>query len=369
VVQCARCGAEVPSGSFCGNCGEHLAEPFRGSRFDSFAATPREHTAHLAVVSTLFPRLPERHAAVFREALGAALLATLVLGALRLYAPALLVAIVVLPALCVVYLYEVDAYESQPLRVIAATLVAGAALGFAYTFVLGRLVSPSLAGTRQGAFVTAVAVPVGAQILMLAGPLLLTRLREFDSVLDGLTFGVTSALGYTLSAVLTAYWHVLTGPLQGPATFTPESIANIVRVGILAALVNASTTGAISAAIWSRVRATSSGRHASAWRGTAATAAAGALAQVALGLVSYYVSSLTLVVAVWAVAAVALLLWLRILLHHALLDEGVAHAVGPPSICVRCHRVVPAMRFCPSCGAARAAAPKRAHEPMQSVPS
>jgi rRNA maturation endonuclease Nob1 len=62
---------------------------------------------------------------------------------------------------------------------------------------------------------------------------------------------------------------------------------------------------------------------------------------------------------VLAVTAAALLLYLRVVIHDALLVEGAEHEIGADSLCPECHRMVPTMQFCPSCGAARAAAPKQ----------
>src|SRR5207302_2697445 len=147
------------------------------------------------------------------------------------------------------YLCEVEVYEHEPALVVAATFVTGAALGFAYTFVLGHLISATLSGTQQGVFITGVVLPVIAQLLMVAGPLLLINRPHFNEVLDGLTFGVSSALGFTLAAVLTGYWHVLTAPLQS-TSLPAQDIAALLRAAVLAALVNASTTGMITAALW-----------------------------------------------------------------------------------------------------------------------
>ena len=63
------------------------------------------------------------------------------------------------------------------------------------------------------------------------------------------------------------------------------------------------------------------------------------------------------------VVAVALLMYVRLVIHRALLAEGAAHEIGPDAPCPECHRIVPTMAFCPACGVARAAAkPTRMHE-------
>ncbi|HKR99638.1 MAG TPA: PrsW family intramembrane metalloprotease, partial [Candidatus Dormibacteraeota bacterium] len=315
--ECHHCGARVPAGVFCGNCGAHLADTGGAERTHSFAAAPHEHVLRTAVVSTLFPHLPQRHAHVFREALVGGVLVVLLLGALRLYAPALLTAAVLLPVLYLLYLYEVEVYEHEPLLVLAATFVTGAAFGFAYTFVLGRLITATLTGTQQGPFITGVVLPVIAQLLMVAGPLLLIRRPHFDEVLDGLTFGVSAALGFTLAAVLTGYWHVLTAPLQS-ASLSAQEIAGLIRAALLAALVNASTTGMLTAALWQRVHRRAAGLHVHAWRDLPVVIVTAFGAQVALGLLAYYSGSLVMLVVIWLIAAAVLLVWLRVLLHHAL---------------------------------------------------
>ena len=66
-----------------------------------------------------------------------------------------------------------------------------------------------------------------------------------------------------------------------------------------------------------------------------------------------------------AVAALALLA-LRIGLHHVLLHEQRDVRIGPPRICPHCHRVVPAMPFCPICGVAERATRINPHAPPAS---
>ena len=115
----------------------------------------------------------------------------------------------------------------------------------------------------------------------------------------------------------------------------------------------------ITAAIWL-------GRHGRArryvenWRwGLPAAVGVGFGVQICLGLASQLVPDLLLEVVLWAAAAAVLLIYLRLVIHHALLEEGAEHEVGAPAPCPECHRLVPAMLFCPACGVARSAAPKR----------
>jgi hypothetical protein len=312
----------------------------------------------VAIVSTLFPHLPHRHAHVFREVLLAGVAAVVLLAALRLYTPATVLAAILLPVLYVLYLYEVEVYEEEPVPVLAVTFVAGIVLGAGYSLVVDRLTSGlSFAGSDAGPLVTGVVLPVVMQILMVATPLLLLSRSHFDETLDGLTFGVATALGFTVAMVVTGEWHLLTTSLRGTGV-PADSVLRIVRAGIIAEVVNATTTGLVTATLWQRRHGRARGRHASTWRALPASALLAVLVQVGLGLASFFIRDLLLLVVVWTVVAGLLLVWLRVVLHHALLDEGAEHQVGPASVCSECHHLVPAMLFCPVCGVARSASPK-----------
>ena len=66
-----------------------------------------------------------------------------------------------------------------------------------------------------------------------------------------------------------------------------------------------------------------------------------------------------------AAAALALLA-LRVGLNHVLLHEQRDVRIGPPRVCPHCHRVVPAMPFCPMCGVAERATRINPHAPPAS---
>lgn len=359
IGECPHCGRDVPVGAFCGNCGASLTAPTGGGRLHSYAVAPAEHVARPAIISTLFPHLPHRHANVFREALGAGILIVILLAALRLHTSALIASAVLLPLLYLLYLYEVEVYEERPVAVLAATFVVGAALGTGYALVSGHFAAVALSGTVRGPAITGVVQPVIAQLLMIAGPLLLLSRGQFDEMLDGLTFGVASALGFTLATVLTGYWHTFTAPLVGEGFASTDLALRVVRAGILVSIVNACTTATITAMLWQERRGRAAHRHAGAWRRLNAAIVVAFAAQGALGLISYYIGSLLGLTLLWAFAAVLLLIWLRVLLHHALLDEATDIGVGPLSPCPECHRMVPAMTFCPACGVHRQAARKQ----------
>lgn len=357
-VSCPYCGESVPPGAFCGYCGAHLNDPRGHRRLHHFAANPTEHVVRASVISTLLPHLPRRHAHLFRETFVGGALVVVLLAALRLYTPALVLAAALLPVLYLLYMHEAEVWEQNPLGVLAATFGAGALLGVGYSLGFGHVVTASLQGTQQGPLFSGVLLPVVAQLCMLAGPLAVLGLRRYDEALDGLSFGVFSALGFTLGSVVAGYWHSLAAPLVGAAGISTDQIANIVRTGIIAGIVGACTTGLVTTSLWLSRHRRARGLHAS-WPRIPATAVVVAFAvQIGLGLASYFLTSLLLVVIVWAIAAASLLVALRVVTHLALLEEGTAHVVGPPSSCPECHLVVPTMHFCPHCGTARSAAPK-----------
>jgi len=318
----------------------------------------------IAVISTFFPHLPRRHAHLFRETFTIGLLVVVLLAALRLYAPALIAAAALLPILYVLYLYEVEVWETDSVSVLPATLGLGAALGVGYSLGFGQVVTVGLGGPRQGAAFSGVLLPVVSQLLMIVGPLLLLGRVRFDEALDGLSFGITSALGFTFASVIAGYWHTLTAPLFGSGSISTEQIAGIARAAILAGVVNAATTGIVTSSLWLRRHGRSRKRHDHVLLRLPAAVVIAFGFQIALGIVTYFVTSLLLVVILWAIAAAALLVWVRITVHHALLEEGAEHVIGEASACPECHLLVPTMYFCPACGAARSAVPKHSRPPI-----
>jgi RsiW-degrading membrane proteinase PrsW (M82 family) len=353
-VTCRHCGAQVPAGVFCGNCGEHLEGTAARGRAHSYAAAPHEHVNRTAVITTLFPHLPHRQVHIFREVLVIGVAVVLLLAALRLVAPATLVSVLLLPVLYLLYLYESEVYEDEPIQVLLLTIVAGGVLGFLYFVIANHLTTTQLSGTVQGPLVTGVLLPVIAQLLMLAGPLVLLTRAKFDETLDGLTFAVASALGFTLVAVIASSWPFFTAPLvHGIAA---DDVLRILRTGVVASVVNAGTTGIIAAALWRRAP----GHAGRAGWVTPVGVIAGFVVQVVLGVVGYYTPDPLSLLILWLVIGAALLVAVRVVLHAALLEEAGKHAIGPLAPCGECHRMVQTMAFCPNCGAARLAAPKHA---------
>ena len=134
--------------------------------------------------------------------------------------------------------------------------------------------------------------------------------------------------------------------------------ASMVEYGLLVALINASTTALVAAALWLHRYDRRRGHR--PWQSSVLAAFVVAFGvQVVLGMVAFALDDPVADVAILALATAALLLLLRFVIHDALLVEGAEHEIGPDAPCPECHRMVPTMAFCPACGASRAAEAKQ----------
>jgi hypothetical protein len=367
LVLCPHCAMTVPEGDFCGHCGAHLTTA-SATRRHAFAAVPSESVVHLSVVTTLFPHLTHRRGGAFRWSLLVGSAVVVLFAALHLFAPATAVALFLLPALYLLYLYEVEVYESEPWLVIGVTMVAGAVLGYAFTATLGAAAAQLAINGDSGTtfLLTGVVIPIASQALMLAGPLFLYQFRNrLREPLDGLTFGAASALGFTLASSLTALWPLIAGPLVESGSAVDWAL-RLLQAGILISLINASTTGLITASLW--LHRYDLRRSRTAWYASILVTVVVALgAQVIVGLLASVIPDLVTQVVVTALATIGLLLYLRLVIHRALLAEGALHEIGPDAPCPECHRVVPTMLFCPACGVNRSASPKHSRPQVTGV--
>jgi hypothetical protein len=366
LVTCHVCSCEVPDGEFCGVCGAHLVadSPRAAQRPHAFAANPHEHLLHLSAISTLFPHLPHRRSAPFRVALLLVTVAIVLLSYLRLTGPSIAVATLAVPLLYLIYLYEVEVYEDDPVYVIGVTFVLGVILGVLWAHFTGDIVTQTavLATSPQGAplgriLVSAVLFPLIAQALMLVGAVIIYLTRHFDEALDGFTFGAAGAMGFILATTLVD----LLPELQSGVTSVAPAIdyaAQILQRGLLIPFIVASTTGIIGSALWlNRGRTRRLAVH--GWTTTIWAAVALAIVvQIGLGFVNVYVVNEVRATLIYLLVAVVLLLCVRIAIHHGLLAEAVESEIGPDAPCFHCRRMVPRMAFCPHCGVATRSAPK-----------
>jgi hypothetical protein len=363
-IRCKECGNDVPALDYCVRCGDPLADEKNAAaligRRQSYAAHPDERALAVNIVSTLFPQLPRADMATFRIVLAIGVVTIIGLAAAGLFPLALVAAELLVPLMMVLYIWDVDVYEDEPLRVMVFTtawgIVAGIIVGLAIRLLPaggGILGAPSTAAILG----RSVLVPLAGGLAMLAGPLILLPYRKFNDVLDGATFGATAAVAFTAAQVLSQATEFFTNGLQPPGDSLPW-IVRLLSLGIAMPLVAAGVIGSAAAAFWLRYRAPLRDRQKLGLVGQPIVATAIAfliLIAAALGqqLLPFLPALLWL-----ALLAVISLLWLRAVIHLGLLEEAAEISIGPPIACPHCGRMTPSHSFCGNCGASLRATPK-----------
>jgi len=357
-VRCDHCGQQVPDAVFCTNCGAHqgLATDAIAAqeRPQHFAAQPGEHVSQPSVFSTLLPHLGQRKIHEFRWAFLIGLAAIVVLVATGLIVAALLASIFLVPTLYILYLYEAQVYRDEPAIVIGATLVGGLALGLVVTIVADRVIGIDLRSTGGPVIGYTVVLPIIQLIVMPLPALLLRVLPQFRETIDGLVFGVTAGLGFAIAEGIVNYSNVIAN--QGVHTASASWIYPMISLAVLVPLVHGSASGAVTATLWRSSRQ-GSARWVSRFGIPIALVVVVAFYAGAQVLVTH--DAAPLVVLLYQAATVlVLIVYIRHLVHHSLLEE--ARDLGYRAVvCAHCHHHVMAAGFCPSCGSALSASPRR----------
>lgn len=298
--------------------------------------------------------------ATFRTALVIGLAAITLLAATGFFPMALIAAALLVPLMMVLYVWDVDIYEDEPFRVMAFTaawgIVAGIAVGLMVRLlpagggILSAVSGPQVLGRG-------VLVPIVSGAAMLAGPLVLLPYRKFNDVLDGATFGATSAAAFTAALVLSQSLDFFTGGLRPPGDSLPW-IVRLLSLGIATPLIAAGVVGAASGAFWLRFRAPVRDRHRLGLVGRPVIAAAGALLLLCASAVGALLLPLLPALGWQALLAIVAMTWLRSVIHLGLLQEAAEIDIGPAVPCPNCGRLTPAHSFCGHCGASMRAMPK-----------
>ncbi len=321
----------------------------------------------VAIISTLFPHLPEDAMPGFGLALGAGTALLVGLTILGFHPVALVTAAVLVPLLAVLYVIAVDVYEDAPTLVLAMTALWGAASGLVVGALVHRFV-PTDPGLAVGAgqalslhlgslLARGVALPLIEGGLMIAGPLVLLRHRHFNDVLDGTTFAMVSTVTFVGARVLGDALPLLaSGPQPGGATLA--WVLRIVTTAVLVPVLSAGLIGGLGGALWLRFRAPVRDRAALGAIGRPLVAAVvAAVGLVVVGLARVLLSQAAAAAVIVAVT-IAAVLWLRRVIHLGLVEEaGELAAIGEVT-CSNCGRPTPAGRFCTRCGVALRALPK-----------
>ncbi len=361
MITCNQCGNEVPRLKFCIRCGdpltdEYAAESVREDR-RRFAAAPDERVRSVALVSTLFPQLPRADMRTFRLAFAAGVAIIVALGLLGYFPIALAAAAVLVPLLMVLYLWDVDIYEDEPLWVVGATMLWGAVAGIAYGVVLSGMPTGGFGRSElTDILFNGVGLPMLEGALMIAGPLLLLRNKSFNDVLDGATFGAASAVSFSGAHLIIQALPIFGAGLRAQGDPLPW-VVQLLSLGVLQPVIAAGAVGAFAAAIWLRYRAPVSDRKALGLVGQPPVALLGALVLlVAAGLAKTTLTLIPQTLVLTVIAAIALL-WLRQALHLGLLQESREISVERDMRCPNCGLVTPEHSFCGNCGVALRALP------------
>lgn len=365
-MRCDHCAHDVPDGVFCTRCGAHQGTT--GELGDAklrehrYAAHPAEHVVQPSVFTTLFPHLGQHKIHEFRWAFVVGLAGIVVLWIAGLITAAILVATFLVPVLYLIYLYEAQVYRDEPAIVLGFTIGGGAVVGLIVTLIERALFDPYSnignplhnAGIDVGTVLfLGLLVPVVQEVVKPLPAIFMTNRAEFPETVDGLVFGVAAGLGFSVAESLVAFSSALTSlpPHLAPGNW----IYDLASLAVFQPLLQGSATGMIVAAIWRYRRGRLAGREIGG-------IAMAVLAHVAFSLGTQLLkdsSASPLFILVWqAVVVGALLIYIRYLLHHALLEEA-AHMGFAETVCPNCHMHIVASGFCPNCGVALTAAPAR----------
>jgi hypothetical protein len=253
-VSCPRCSTEYPAAArFCSRCGADV----RSSHADGhrrrgvYAAHSGQPVVSVDVVTSLMPLASASAPQTYKFALAVGL-ALPVIAALFGFLPlALAGAAVVVPIVYVLYLYDVNEWEDQPVPVVGAAIALAGVLAVGWTMLWrdGMLGGPiAFVGRQHSSFIDAKTLLVGAvlapivgEVLRQVGPLWLSTRARFDDLLDAVTFGVASGAAYAAIETIVLNHDVIFG---GAARYEHADAALWVSLVVTAGLVKPVIYGA-----------------------------------------------------------------------------------------------------------------------------
>ncbi|HET6940014.1 MAG TPA: PrsW family glutamic-type intramembrane protease [Nocardioides sp.] len=340
-------GAELSAGAGAG-----------GERRQSYALQPGEPVASFNLVTSLMPLASGSAPQTYRWALGVGILIPVVAGALGFLAFAFVAAAVVVPAIYVVYLYDVNQWEDEPLGVVLLAMGAAAALGVGFTFLWhagildSNISSMSFDGNDAGGIrwssllVLVLLVPIIGEVLKEVGPLVLASRPKFDDMIDGLTFGVASGAAFAAAETIVVNRGLFGdfGHIDSPNAGFWVSL--ILSAAVVKPIVYGAATG-IAVASYSGLGAGYDGFKPAYFRGLAEALIANIAFQAGLFFSARLEGTTGAVVGlVWgALIAVALVVRLRYLLHFAVLEAALEAATTGGELKDTAHGTA----YCPSC--------------------
>ena len=385
-MDCPRCQSSVPDvAHFCHRCGNDLVPTDERAK-RRYALAPNEPVASFAIVSSIMPREAGRHPQTYRTALTITVVAALVAAIFGALPIALLIAAFAIPIVYITYLYDVNMWEDEPLSVTALAFVLTAVLAAVFTWLwTGWMplsgVLPGNTGVTGpnwlGFAIYALLVPVVGEIIRQIGPVVLASRPQFDDLMDGVTFGVISGVGYACADTLIRHWDLLTG---GMVTPEPAQLGSLIFLeGFVKPLIMGSATG-LAVAEFSGLGKGYDGFSGRYVGGVLLAIGANVLYNGGIYLLGFVgPASLSLVLQlIWGLLVLAvLILRLRTVLQTGLL-EGALEAASRSEdatqgdemgFCPRCEMpLLPGAAFCSACGQSTRAMGKVAAAPAPTTP-
>jgi hypothetical protein len=378
-LECPRCRAQLPEvAHFCHVCGQDQRSA-DVSRRKSFAAKPDEPVASFALISSIMPRGAGQRPQTYRIALTIALVIALIAAIFGAMPIAVLVAAFAIPIVYIVYIYDVNLWEDEPVSVTALAFALTGVLSIAFTilwtFLRGPVpfTTPTLGGDfsgspRVGAFlIVALLVPVVGEAIRQIGPVILASRPQFDDLMDGLTFGVISGVSYACFDTIVRHWSLLTGGLQQPNPGLWVSL--IFLEGFVKPLIIGTATG-IACAEFSGLGRGYDGFTPRYFRGIVEAVLANIAYQAGTYLFSFVGSSTMAVILsiAWGLVILAILiLRVRNILHAGLMEAALERSAhdgldsGELEFCAQCEMpLLEHAAFCNACGTAVRVQPKAA---------
>ncbi len=355
-------GAELSAGAGAG-----------GERRASYALQPGEPVASFNLVTSLMPLASGSAPQTYRWALGLGILIPVVAGALGFLAFAFVAAAVVVPAIYVVYMYDVNQWEDQPIGVVLGAIGAAAALGVGFTFMWhvgildSNIASVSFDGNGAGGvrwsslLVLVLLVPIVGELLKQVGPLVLAGRPQFDDMIDGLTFGVAAGAAFAAAETIVVNRGLFSSFGQVDSPNAGFWVSLILSAAVVKPIVYGAATG-IAVASYSGLGAGYDGFKPGYFRGLAEALIANVVFQGGLFFAARLEGTKGAVVGlVWgALVAAALVVRLRYLLHFAVLEaaleaastgSGMKDSAWGTAYCPSCEMpLLQGANFCVACG-------------------
>jgi len=345
-----------------------------------FAAHPGEPLVSFNVVTSLMPLASATAPQTYKFALAIGLAIPIVAALFGLLPFALATAAVVVPIVYILYLYDVNEWEDEPVPVVLGTVAFAAVLSLVFTLVwrdgilgggvafVGRRNHPHV--DTKTLLVVGLLLPVVSEALKQIGPIWLATKARFDDLLDGVTFGVASGATYAaIETIVVNRQLIFSGQSHFDHIDPAVWISIVVVAGLIKPVIYGAATG-IAVGGFSGLGEGYDGFKPLYWRGLGEALLANVAFQVGIYLLGLSGGTVGVSLGlVWGlIVAGALVLRLRVLLHTALLEGALEHARNGTvpkaasqdiGFCPECE--LPLLHnasFCIACGASVRAASK-----------